>query len=489
LYNEAISSADKLFNDRDFTAAKETYTRALQLKQGDAYASQRISAIEGILADELVKRQKQTDDSFKGAMERGTKALAAKNYPSAKSAFQEALAIKPSDISAGIKLAETETLIKQEQERITAEQARRTRYEALVAAADEYFLQKDFQNARTSFQKALDVLPNEHYPRQKLDEINAVVTEQERITAEQQANEKAYNLALTSADKYFKAKDFIVAREEYSRALKLKPDAVYPKNKLAEMEDLIRLRQKEQDEAKARADAYAAAMNAGNAYFGKKEYSAARISYQDALKQLPGDVLATDQIKKIDNLLADANKQKQAETARKATFDALIKSADIAYGAGNYALAKEDYKKVLAIEPTSAYAKQRIAHIDEINRALSQAPVKTTSSVAAGKSSIAAAIPMGELIFKTESERQKYLDELKKKYPAGITLEKYREHYKETYRYIVIRENQAQEFRQVTFTTYSGAQYSVNGKPITQQYFLSQIKPRQGEDYQEIEIQ
>ncbi len=96
---------------------------------------------------------------------------------------------------------------------------------------------------------------------------------------------------------------------------------------------------------------------------------------------------------------------------------------------------------------------------------------------------------MGELVFRTESDKQKYLDELKKKYPAGITLEKYQEKYKETFRFIVIREDQAQEFRQIRFLTYNGVEYSFNGKPITQQFFLSQVKVRQGESFQEISMQ
>jgi hypothetical protein len=186
--------------------------------------------------------------------------------------------------------------------------------------------------------------------------------------------------------------------------------------------------------------------------------------------------------------LAEIEKQKQTDAARKASYESLIKSADKAFEEGKYLAAKEDYKNALALEPSSIYAKQRIARIDEINRALTQATAKASAPVLTGNTKTTAAIPMGELNFKTESERQKYLDELKQKYPNGITLEKYTERYKETYRYIIIRDNQAQEYRRIKFTTYNGEQYSVNGKPITQQYFLSQVKTRQGESYQEIEL-
>ena len=86
-------------------------------------------------------------------------------------------------------------------------------------------------------------------------------------------------------------------------------------------------------------------------------------------------------------------------------------------------------------------------------------------------------------------EVQKQSAELLKKYPEGVTLEKYDEKYRETSRYIIIRDNQAQEFRQIRFKNFNGAEYSFNGKPITQQYFLSQVKVREGEKYNELVMQ
>ncbi len=488
-YSETVALADRFFNDRDYASAKASYNKALQLKPGDNYSNQKIASIDEILAAELAQKQKKTEDSFKSAMDRGTGALVSKDYDAAKKAFQEALAIKPTDTSAKTKLAEAETLIKQAQEKLAAEQARKRKYDETIKAADQFLAQKNYRSAKTSFEQALDIMPGEEYPRQKLDEVTKAIVEQERLLAEKQANENAYNLALANADKYFKAKDYNQAKDEYARALNLKPNEALPKNKLAETERLIQLRLKEQAEAKARADAYTAAMNAGNEFYSKKDYAAAKNNYNEALKVMPGDVLASDQIKKIDYILAEAQKVAQAEAARKASYEALIKSADNAYDLGKYPSAKEDYKKALALEPASSYAKQRIARIDEISRVLSQTKTKTGAETETVKPRVSAAIPMNELNFRTESEKQKYLDELKQKYPEGITLEKYKEQYKETYRYIIIRDNQAQEFRNIRYTTYSGAQYSFNGKPITQQYFLSQTKPRQGESFKEIEMQ
>lgn len=488
-YQAAIASADQSFNARDYAAAKTSYNKALQLKPGDAYANQKITSIENILTAESVQKQRQRDDAFKSAMDRGTAAQIAKNYQVAKTAFQEALAIKPADPSAKAKIAETDLLIRQAEEKLAAEQSRKLKYDNNIKMADQYLAQKDYVNAKAGYEQALNIQPGEDYPRQKLDEISKAIAEKEKLLADQQARENAYQMALASGDKFFRAKEYLQAREDYNRALLLKPEEAFPKTKVAEIDKLIAARQKEQEAIKARTDAYTAAIASGNSFYAKKDYLAAKTSYTEALKQIPGDPLATDQIRKIDNLLAEAEKQKQADAARKASYESLIKSADNAFEAGKYLTAKEDYKSALAVEPSSVYAKQRIARIDEINRALSQVTAKSSAPVSVGNVKSTAAIPMGELNFKTESERQKYLDELKEKYPDGITLEKYKERYKETYRYIIIRDNQAQEYRRIKFNTYNGEQYSINGKPITQQYFLSQVKTRQGESYQEIELQ
>ena len=78
--------------------------------------------------------------------------------------------------------------------------------------------------------------------------------------------------------------------------------------------------------------------------------------------------------------------------------------------------------------------------------------------------------------------------ELRKKYPEGVTLETYKEKYKTTKRFIVIRKGDTEEFRMVHFTNWGGKEYSVNGKPITAQYFESQTSSRSGEYYKEFEF-
>jgi tetratricopeptide (TPR) repeat protein len=490
-YNEMIASADKLLNDKDYNGARTGYLKILQLKPGDTYASQKLTTVENLISAQLELKKKQSEEAYSKAMATGTSALATKNFSAAKASFSEALTIKPGDTNARQKLSETELLLRQDEERKLAEQGRKKKFDDVIRSADQLFSAKNYAGAQSAYELALTVVPGDAYARQRLDETQKLIDEQEKILAENRAKDNAYNQAIINADKYFRANDWVQSRGEYSRALTIKPSETLPKTRLAEIEKLILARDKEQADTKARLEAYTASINSGNALFARKEYANARNAYAEALKVMPGDALAAEQIKKIDYLIAEAEKMRKTEEAKRVAFQALIASADQSFDGAKYQVAKEEYKKALVIDPSSAHAKQRITRIDEITRILAQSPAKTNTQNTGGSTAtkVIAAIPMKELNFKNESERQNYLDELKEKYPPGITLEKYKEQYKETYRYIVIRESQVQEYRHVKFLTYGGVQYSVNGKPITQQYFLSQTKLRAGETLNEMDMQ
>ncbi len=488
-YKETIATADKYLVSKDYPNARLFYNKALQIKPTDGYASQKLASIDNLIAAEQALKQKQTEAAFKNAMDQGSAALSVKEYNKALASFKEALAIIPGNNNAKQKISETETLVRMDQERMQAEQIRKKKYDEVIKVADQFFASRNYVNAKTSYETAQEVVPGDAYSRQRMDESAKLIAELEKRLADEKARDNTYNMALSNGEKFFVAKDYMQAKTEYNRALQLKPAETYPKSRISEIDRLIAQHEKEVADTKARTEGYTLAINAGNAAFERKEYLAAKTAYTNALKFMPNDALASDQIKKTDYLIAEGERVKKIELERKAALDAYIQSADKLFDEGKYPVSKEQYKKALTIDPSHAYAKQRIERIDEINRKLAQSPVKNNTPVTSGVPKVVAAIPMGDINFKTESERQRYLDELKGKYPAGITLEVYKENYKETYRYIVIRDNQAQEFRHIRFTTYSGAQYSVNGKPITQQYFDSQIKVREGESFKEIQMQ
>ena len=498
-YQNAIASADKLYQVKDFTGAISSYRNALVIRPGDAYAQQRITGIENALAAEQAAKQKAAEaeqaakqkaveEGYNNAIALANAALAQKQYNPAKEQYQKALTFKPDDSFARNRITEIDLLIKQEQERLSAEQARKRQYDEAVQRADKLFASQDYNNARLAFGDASRVMPDEPYPKQKMSEIDRILGEQQKALAEKQAKDKAYDEAVKNGDNFFSLKNYNDAKQEYNKALSVKPGEAYPRNKITEIDNLIKAEQKAMADAKAREDAYNSAVSSGNNAYGQRLYAEAKGFYGQALKIKPNDAYAKDQIQLIDNLLAEQEKQRMAEQAKQKQYDDLISLADKAFDGNNYTVAKEYYLKAMEVIPGSPYPKQKIARIDEINKLLAQQRTKNTQQTAAktsGSQSLASAAPLTQLNFKNDQERDVYLDDLKKKYPEGVTVEVYKEKYRETKRYIVVRDNLANEYRDVLIKTYGGHEYTLNGRAVTQMYFESQVKSREGEYYKE----
>jgi tetratricopeptide (TPR) repeat protein len=415
-------------------------------------------------------------------MAQGSTAFSQKQYGPAREQYQKALSFKPDDPAAKNKIGEIDLLLKQEQDRLSAQQALKKQYDEAIARAEKLLTANDFTNSKLAFGEASQLMPGESYPKQKIGEIDKILADQQKALADKQAKDKAYNDAVKNGDMYLSLKNYNDAKSEYNKALSVRPDEVYPKNKLAEIENSIKADQKAMADQKAKEDAYNAAVASGNNAYGQKKYPEAKGFYNQALKIKPDEPYAKDQIVLIDNLLAGMEKQKLADEAKQKQYNDLIAIADKAFDAANYPSAKENYQKALAVIPDSPYPKQKIARIDEINKLLAQQKAATNQS---SKKSLTSTAPLTQLNFKDDNERDVYLNDLKKKYPEGVTVEIYKEKYQETRRYIIVRDDIASEFRDVMILSYKGHEYSKNGKTVTQMYFEQQVKSRPGEYYNE----
>ncbi len=76
-------------------AARKAYNDLYRIKPGDPYASQKISAIDDLLAAQAAKKQKETDEAYSAAMTKGTELIIQKDYAKACDAFRQALTIRP----------------------------------------------------------------------------------------------------------------------------------------------------------------------------------------------------------------------------------------------------------------------------------------------------------------------------------------------------------------------------------------------------------
>jgi Tfp pilus assembly protein PilF len=176
-YQEIIATGDKAFEAKDYKNAETAYREAAGLKPTEQYPQEQLVKISAFLAD-----AEKLEADYAAAITVADKAFNGKDYNAAKVDYQKALALKPEEKHPSGRLAEIETLLadvaKQDQE-----------YTDLIKSADNSLTANDLTNAKTTYEKALSIKPDEQYPKDKIAEIASKLDEQAK-------KEEAYATAI-----------------------------------------------------------------------------------------------------------------------------------------------------------------------------------------------------------------------------------------------------------------------------------------------------
>jgi len=409
-YNEALTEADQLFEQRDFDQALLAYRKAGEIKTDETYPGTRINEITALLA-----ALQAADENYAAAISKADGLFNAADYTGAKTAYQEALAIKPEEIYPKDQVAAIDVKLAE----LAAAQELDDRYLGYVDNGDQFFTAQDYVNAQAEYQKASELKPEEQYPKDKLAEItgiyaaleklqkdynNAIITAdqlfqeerydealaaytralgyrpeesypQTKITeiqgiqqgiATQQAVEESYLEAVASADRYFSEEDYTAAKLNYAEASRLKPEEQYPKDKMAEIEAILSELARQQ----ALEEEYGTIIAKADQYFTDKDYDNSKVQYESSLQLKPDDPHATARLAEIATLLAGIELAKAEELARQKALDdsyfSAIATADQFFNVQDYMNARPKYEEASEIKPEEQYPKQQIAEIDRI---------------------------------------------------------------------------------------------------------------------------
>ncbi len=157
-YNAAIAKADQAYNNQSYEAAREGYTEALAVKQDEKYPKDRLKAIEKAIADQSAAAKAAADEAERQRLadeERRKREQAAAD--SAQAALNGAM---------------------QERDRMKALDAQ---YAQTILQADQAMAGKDYQAARGLYAQAADIKPKESYPQVKIDQIDKLLAEADRL--------------------------------------------------------------------------------------------------------------------------------------------------------------------------------------------------------------------------------------------------------------------------------------------------------------------
>jgi tetratricopeptide (TPR) repeat protein len=230
-YNSAIASADQAKNSGDYERAKTEYAKALKIFKDRPYAQGQINDIDktlaSIAAKQKAEKEKQAKElldasAYQLTIEKADKALLNKDFNTAKKAYADASALRPTETYPKDKLTEIATTIETiaKQNKATADSLARVtevnkKYTLALQKGKALLDKNDFEAAKKAYAEALVIKPNDEEAQGKLDLIDKKMSVAD-VSAKYDSAMARGNIALAD-------KNYTLAAENYKQAVKLKP--------------------------------------------------------------------------------------------------------------------------------------------------------------------------------------------------------------------------------------------------------------------------
>jgi tetratricopeptide (TPR) repeat protein len=354
-YNETVANADKLFAAKDYQGALKEYQAALVLKPGEKYPADQVTAVNGILgemaAKEALEKQFAQLTSEAAALE------GQQQYAEAKKKYEAALALKPGDPTITSKITALDATMAE----IAKKAEEDKKYNDAIAFGDKHMAAKDYENARKEYQLASSIKTNEPYPQQKLTEIDSI---EEGIRKQKELDDQ-YNKAIASADGFFKQEKYEEARASYQEAQKLKPAEDYPQKQIIDINNRLVVQAQERDQA------YQVAITKADNYLEQQDYAMAKVQYERATELKPNEVYPLDKLKLVNEEIMKQRQVIQEEydkaiaDADKYYASKLYDNAIESYKASSLLKPDEDYPKEMVRRILKMLSERSIVQINK----------------------------------------------------------------------------------------------------------------------------
>jgi epidermal growth factor receptor substrate 15 len=219
-YDLLIKDADAAFTAGTFVDALNKYSEAISLpgKAKEPHPNQRILQIDDILAKQAKEEleNRQANQAYFDAIAEADKLKVDKKLDQAEAKYKEAKKLKPDEAYPDEMLLEIQLIRNAEKNR--------EEYEKMIEQADKFFKQNSLQAARDKYKKASQLDPSQAYPTSQLEAIDAKLKEQEELLA----NKKKYDDAIVAADQFYQQEKYEEAKAKYEEAVGFEPAASYP---------------------------------------------------------------------------------------------------------------------------------------------------------------------------------------------------------------------------------------------------------------------
>lgn len=357
---EHIDNADAFYANGELDKALAEYNNALKLFPKDEYALGKKSEIT-----ETLKNEKEKLDSFNEMVTLGDNLLKNEKYAEAYMQYESALKLYPNNNAVKEKYQDAKN--KKE-----AYDTKVSEFDRLKAKGQEFTLRKKYSEAIENYQLALEIFPNDK-------DIPGIIAE---LQSQLDISER-YNAKITEADALYEDRSYVEAKTAYQSALTVIPDDSYALGMIDRIDEIVNspeYRKIQSDKAKLDND-FANYIAKGENAEAAKNYEAALSYYDKALEIKPNNADALAKKKDAEDMILYQEQQRkeqerlaaiEAEKQRKANIQNLLTTGNQQLTEKRYAEAEITFNEVLALDPNNATATEKLGIIagfyEEIQR-------------------------------------------------------------------------------------------------------------------------
>ncbi len=321
-----------------------------------------------------VKDARKADEAkykeFDKLIAEGDDEVIVKRYENAISKYEAAQKLFPGDALPKQKIEKVKELMGQADEAKKEE----ARYRMLLIDGEEAMKNSQWEVAQAKFNEAKKMKPKEKEPNEKLAELDKRM--------KNAAKYAQYDAVIKDANRLFDAEKWEECMAKYKEASNMMPQETYPKERFARAKELMEKSKLDADAQNKKNKRYIELMALGQKGIDKKDYSTAIVNYQEAAGLKPDEQEPKDKIEEINRLLKEqedaiqAKKVKEKEdleaAQKRKEYTAVLKNADDMFKAAaskdlaKLSQSKEFYNQALAILPAEGYPKSQIAEVDAL---------------------------------------------------------------------------------------------------------------------------
>ena len=388
------------------------------------------------LAEEEARKKKEFDQAvaeYKESIKNSEWDLALRAINSAEAFFpdnQEVL--KMHSELAALQKAEKNALAAEKAKEDNAK-ALEKEYQTLIQKGDQELANKSFDAAKSSFDGALKLKPNEDYPKSQLATIKEMVLAANAEELEKQkAIDKEYSDNLTNGEKFITEKNWSEAKASFNNAKKLKPSKQGPSERIAEIDRLI---QKEKDLANQTAaleEDYKERLRNGQISLDNKKFADAKRFFYGAGKLKPNEEFPKEKLKETESLWAafveeeKAAAAKQKAEALESNYNGFIMAGDQAISNKMWDEAIKSYQGAMALKQDEAYPKEKLAFAKQEKSLANAAAEKLRAEEEARLLALEAERVKAEAQAKRQADMEKTFSESIKRGDAAMNIESYK---------------------------------------------------------------